>query len=66
MIDWRKVFDQPRRNILIKYHSIQKIATDQGNDYTTSQLLDYNCFKNYYKILAIDSGKQKPSDAAPI
>ena len=34
--------------------SIQKIATGQGDDYTTGCLLDYDYFKNYYKMIAID------------
>ena len=33
---------------------IQKITTGQGDDYTTGCLLDYNYFKNYYKMIAID------------
>ena len=58
MIDRQNVFDQPRRNILIiTYDSISNIATDQGNNYTTRYLLDYNYFINYYKMIAIDLGK---------
>ena len=34
------------------YDSIQKIASGQGADYTTGCLLDYNYFKNYYKMIA--------------
>ena len=36
------------------YNNIQKIATGQGDDYTTGCLLDYNYFNNYYKMIAID------------
>ena len=36
------------------YDNIRKIATSQGDDYTTGNLLDYPCFKNYYKLIAID------------
>ena len=46
MIDGQNVFDQPLRNNLITYNSIQKIATGQGDDYTKGCLLDYNHFKN--------------------
>ena len=44
MINGRKVFDQPLRNHLITYDNIQKVATGQGDDYTTGCLLDYNYF----------------------
>ena len=39
-------FSQPIRANLITYDNIQKIATGQGDDYTTGYLLDHNCFKN--------------------
>ena len=32
-----------------KYENIKKIATGQGDGYTTGYLLDYAYFKNYYK-----------------
>ena len=48
-IDGQNFFHQPVRNNLIAYDKIWKIATGQGNDYTTGCLLDYN-----YKIIAID------------
>ena len=43
--------------------NIQNIATAQGDDYTTVFLLDYNYFKNYYKMIAIDLRKQPALDA---
>ena len=58
-------FDQPVRNCLITYVGIQKIATDQGDDYTTGRLLDYNYFKKHYKWIAIDLNKQQTLDADP-
>ena len=60
-----KTFDQTVNNNLITYDSIQKIATGQGDDYTTGCLLDYNYFKDYYKIIAIDFSKQQTLDADP-
>ena len=39
--------------------------TSQGDDYTTSCLLDYVYFKNYYKMAAIDLSKQQALDADP-
>ena len=47
------------------YDNIRKIATSQGDDYTTGHLLDYPCFKNYYKLIAIDLSKQQKLDADP-
>ena len=37
----------------------------QGDDYTTGCLLDYNYFKNCYKMIAIDSSKQQALDGDP-
>ena len=47
MIDGRNFFDQPITNYLKTYDSNRKIATDQGDDYTTGCLLDYPYFKKY-------------------
>ena len=44
------------------YDSIQKLATSQRDDYTTNCLLDYNCFKKYYKMIPIDLSKQQALD----
>ena len=59
MIDGKNVFDQPVRNDLITYDNIRKIATGQGDNYTTGCLLDYNYFKKYYKMIAIYLSKQQ-------
>ena len=45
------------------YDNITKIATGQGDDYTTGCLLDYPCFKKYYKLIAINLRKQQKLDA---
>ena len=45
MIDGKKFSDQPVKNDLRTYGNIQKIATGQGDDYTTGCLLEY-IFKN--------------------
>ena len=42
-----------------------KIATGQGDDYTTGCLLDYSYFKNHCKMIAIDLSKQQALDADP-
>ena len=46
MIDGRNFFDQPVKNNLITYENIRKLATGQGDGYTTGCLLDYNYFNN--------------------
>ena len=43
--DERNFFNQPIKSNLKTYHNIRKIATGQGDDYTTSCLLDYPYFK---------------------
>ena len=63
MIDEEKSSKQPVKNYLITYENIQKIATGQGDDYTTGCLLDYNYFKNYFKMIAIDLSKQQELEA---
>ena len=65
MIDGKNFFDQPVKSNLITYENIRKIATRQGDDYTTSCLLDNNYFKDYHKMTAIDLSKQQALDANP-
>ena len=65
MIDGRNFFDQPINSMTKTYENIRKIATGQGDDYTTGCLLDYPYFKDYYKMIAIDVSKQKALDADP-
>ena len=65
MIDGRNVLDQPVKNDLLTYDNIQKVATGQGDDYTTGCLLDYNYFNNYYKMIAIGLSKQQAPEADP-
>ena len=57
VIDRRNFFDQTAGNNIITYDNIKKISTGQGDDYTTGCLLDYNYFKNYYKVISIDLNK---------
>ena len=65
MIDGRNFFDQPIDSMAKTYENIRKIATDQGDDYTTGCLLDYSYFKENYKMIAIDLSKQQALDADP-
>ena len=65
MIHGKNVFDQRVKNNEITYENIRKIATGQGDDYTTGCLLDYIYFKKYYKMIAVDLSKQQALDADP-
>ena len=65
MIDGKNFFDQPIKNDKITYENIRKIATGQGDDYTTGCLLDYIYFKNYYKMIVVDLSKQQSLDVDP-
>ena len=44
MINGENFFDQPLKNSKVTYENIRKIATGQGDDYTTGCLLDYRLF----------------------
>ena len=65
MINGQNSFDQQVRSNLITNDDIRKIATGHGDDHTTDSLLDYNYFKNYYKMIATDLSKQQVLDADP-
>ena len=65
MIDGKNFFDQPINSMAKTYENIRKIATGQGDDYTTGCLLDYPYFKNHYKMIEMDSSKQQALDADP-
>ena len=64
-IDGKNFFDQAVKNTKVTYENIRKIATGQGDDYTTGCLLDYIYFKKYYKMIAVDLSKQQALDADP-
>ena len=65
VINSENFFDQPIKNNKITYDNIRKIATGQGDDYTTGCLLDYPYFENTYKMIAVDLSKQQALDADP-
>ena len=62
LIDGRNFYDQPINDKIRQYNKIRKIATRQGDDYTTGCLLDYQYFKDHYNLIAIDLSKQKELD----
>ena len=65
MIDGRNFFDQSIKIDSETYGNIRKIATSQGDNYTTRCLLEYPYFKKYYKLIAMDLSKQEALDADP-
>ena len=65
MIHGENFFDQPIKNNKLTYDNIRKIATGQGDDYTTGCFLDYPYFKDSYKLIAVDLRKQQALDADP-
>ena len=65
MIYGENVFDQPMKDNKVTYENIRKVATGQGDDYTTGCLLDYPYFKDFYKMIAADLSKQQALDADP-
>ena len=57
IIDKLAFFDLPIKN---EEEPHQKIIDISKNDeYTTGNLLDYDYFKKYYKLIAIDLSKQQ-------
>ena len=65
MINGENFFDQTIKNSKVTYENIRKIATGQGDDYTTGCSLDYPYFLDTYKMIAVDLSKQQALDADP-
>ena len=65
MINGENFFDQQINNNKVTYENIRKIATGEGDDYTTGCLLHYPYINDTYKMIAIDLRKQKALDADP-
>ena len=56
LIDGKIFFQIPVKNKEEAYEAI--IEMSKNNDYTTGNLLDYEYFKDHYKLIAIDLSKQ--------
>ena len=61
----RNFYDNPIESDIGKYRELKKVMIEKGEDYTTGSLLDYNYFKEHYKLVAVDLSKQKELDADP-
>ena len=57
IIDKLVFFDLPIKTEEEAYEKIIDIS--RNNEYTTGNLLDYDYFKRYYKLIAIDLSKQQ-------
>ena len=57
IIDKLVFFDFPTKTEEEAYEKI--INVSRNNEYVTSNLLDYDYFKKYYKLIAIDLSKQQ-------
>ena len=57
IIDKLAIFDLPIKTKEEAYEKIIDIS--RNNEYTTGNLLDYDYFKKYYKLIAIDLIKQQ-------
>ena len=47
------------------YEEIRKLTTEQGEDYTTGCLLNYEYIKNHYTLIAAALIRQKELDVDP-
>ena len=56
LIDGKSFFDVPVKNKEEAYEKIMSIS--KNNDYTTGNLLEYEYFSKYYKLIAINLSKQ--------
>ena len=57
LIDGNAFFELPVKNIEETYEKVTQI-TDNSGYYTRGNLLDYEYFKEHYKLIAIDLSKQ--------
>ena len=72
MIDRKNFFDQSVKNNKATYDNIRKLATGQGDDYTTGYLLDYVYldyiyldYIYYFNLIAVDLSKRQALDGDP-
>ena len=56
LVDGKSFFDTPIKNDEETYEQI--IEMRRNNDYTTSNLLDYEYLSKHYKLIAIDLSNQ--------
>ena len=65
VINRKKFYNQTIDSDIKRYEEIRKLATEQGKDYTTGCVLDYEYVKKYYRIISVDLSRQKELDVDP-
>ena len=60
IVDKTPFFDQPVKNEEEAYEKIIEIT--RNSEYNTGNLLDYEYFKKFYRLVAIDLSKQRELD----
>ena len=65
IIHGRNFYDYPIESDTEKYRELKRGMIGKGEDYNTGSLLDYNYFKEHYKLVAVDLSKQKELDTDP-
>ena len=65
MTDGRNFYDQNINDTIKMYNEIRKTALGKGNDYTVGRLLDYQYFKEHYKLLCCNLSMQSILDSDP-
>ena len=65
MIDKKNFYDQAVGSDIKWYEEIRKLTTEQGEDYTTGCLSDYDYIKNHHRLIAVDLSRQNKLDAIP-
>ena len=64
MITYRKnVYDQLIDSDIKRYEEMEKITRRQGEYFTTRCFLEYEYFKNHYRLIAVDLCRKKLLDA---
>ena len=65
IINRKNFYNQPIDSDIKRYKEIRKLTTEQGEDYTTGCLLDYDYIKNYYRLITVHLSRQEELDADP-
>ena len=59
IINGKNIFNQRIDSVIKRYEEIRKLITDQGEDYTTGSLLDYEYIRNHCRMIVVDLNRQK-------
>ena len=58
LVDGEKIYDQPIDDLVKQCDEIRKTVTGQGDDFTTGCLLDYQYFKDHYRLQLISVNRR--------